>query len=120
MWCIFVADIISRPVAADSSVRNLHRAAPLWWCASGNDVRHDDAPGSDSQGSDSQGSDSQGSDSQGSDSQGSDSLGLQPPSPLSRGDFMSAPVAHAHHAPEGFIRKYVFSLDHKVIGTQYY
>jgi len=33
---------------------------------------------------------------------------------------MSAPVAHAHHAPEGFIRKYVFSLDHKVIGIQYY
>src|SRR5690242_16925308 len=33
---------------------------------------------------------------------------------------MSSPVAHAHHAPEGFIRKYVFSLDHKVIGIQYY
>ena len=34
---------------------------------------------------------------------------------------MSAPVAHtAHHAPEGFIRRYVFSLDHKVIGIQYY
>ncbi len=34
---------------------------------------------------------------------------------------MSAPVAHtAHHAPQGFIRKYVFSLDHKVIGIQYY
>ncbi|HEV8290938.1 MAG TPA: cbb3-type cytochrome c oxidase subunit I [Tepidisphaeraceae bacterium] len=30
-------------------------------------------------------------------------------------------VAHtAHHAPTGFIRKYVFSLDHKVIGIQYY
>jgi cytochrome c oxidase subunit 1 len=27
--------------------------------------------------------------------------------------------AHAHAAPTGFIRKYVFSLDHKVIGTQY-
>src|SRR4051812_2523575 len=27
---------------------------------------------------------------------------------------------HAHAAPEGFIRKYVFSLDHKVIGIQYY
>src|SRR5215813_5487013 len=34
---------------------------------------------------------------------------------------MSSPVAHsAHHAPTGFIRKYVFSLDHKVIGIQYY
>jgi len=27
---------------------------------------------------------------------------------------------HAHAAPAGFIRKYVFSLDHKVIGIQYY
>jgi cytochrome c oxidase subunit 1 len=26
---------------------------------------------------------------------------------------------HAH-APQGFIRKYIFSLDHKVIGLQYY
>src|SRR5581483_6728643 len=33
---------------------------------------------------------------------------------------MSSPTAHAHHAPQGFIRKYVFSLDHKVIGIQYY
>jgi cytochrome c oxidase subunit 1 len=34
---------------------------------------------------------------------------------------MSSPAAHtAHHAPTGFIRKYVFSLDHKVIGIQYY
>ena len=34
---------------------------------------------------------------------------------------MASPVAHsAHHAPQGFIRKYVFSLDHKVIGIQYY
>src|ERR1700720_3274967 len=33
---------------------------------------------------------------------------------------MSAPVAHTAHAPEGFIRKYVFSVDHKVIGIQYY
>src|SRR5262249_29174575 len=34
---------------------------------------------------------------------------------------MSSPVAHtAHHAPQGFIRKYVFSMDHKVIGIQYY
>jgi cytochrome c oxidase subunit 1 len=29
-------------------------------------------------------------------------------------------AAHAHAAPQGFIRKYVFSLDHKVIGLQYY
>ncbi len=28
--------------------------------------------------------------------------------------------AHGHGAPQGFIRKYVFSLDHKVIGLQYY
>jgi cytochrome c oxidase subunit 1 len=27
---------------------------------------------------------------------------------------------HAHAAPTSFIRKYVFSLDHKVIGLQYY
>jgi cytochrome c oxidase subunit I len=27
---------------------------------------------------------------------------------------------HAHGAPQGFIRKYIFSLDHKVIGLQYY
>jgi cytochrome c oxidase subunit I len=34
---------------------------------------------------------------------------------------MSSSAAHtAHHAPTGFIRKYVFSLDHKVIGIQYY
>src|SRR5215470_6145065 len=33
---------------------------------------------------------------------------------------MSSPVAHAHHAPTGFIRKYIFSQDHKVIGIQYY
>ena len=33
---------------------------------------------------------------------------------------MSSPVAHAAHAPQGFIRKYIFSLDHKVIGIQYY
>ncbi len=31
----------------------------------------------------------------------------------------TAPV-HAHAAPQGFIRRYVFSLDHKVIGIQYY
>src|SRR5579872_346349 len=33
---------------------------------------------------------------------------------------MSSPVAHASHAPHGFIRKYIFSLDHKVIGIQYW
>src|SRR5258705_3017839 len=27
---------------------------------------------------------------------------------------------HVHAPPEGFLRKYVFSLDHKVIGKQYY
>jgi hypothetical protein len=26
---------------------------------------------------------------------------------------------HAHHPPSGFIAKYVFSIDHKVIGIQY-
>jgi cytochrome c oxidase subunit 1 len=31
----------------------------------------------------------------------------------------TAPV-HAHAAPQGFIRKYIFSLDHKVIGIQYF
>ncbi len=29
-------------------------------------------------------------------------------------------AVHAHAAPTGFIRKYIFSLDHKVIGLQYY
>jgi len=34
---------------------------------------------------------------------------------------MSSPIVHAgHQAPTGFIRRYVFSLDHKVIGIQYY
>ena len=35
---------------------------------------------------------------------------------------MSSPNAAVHHhePPRGFIRKYVFSLDHKVIGKQYY
>jgi cytochrome c oxidase subunit 1 len=33
---------------------------------------------------------------------------------------MVAHDAHGHAAPQGFIRKYVFSLDHKVIGIQYY
>src|SRR5205807_1452249 len=32
----------------------------------------------------------------------------------------SAPVAYQHAAPIGFLRKYVFSLDHKMIGKQYY
>src|SRR5882757_2881662 len=32
----------------------------------------------------------------------------------------SAPVVHQHAPPTSFIRKYVFSLDHKVIGKQYY
>ena len=32
----------------------------------------------------------------------------------------AAHAGHAHAAPTGFIRKYVFSLDHKVIGIQYY
>ena len=27
---------------------------------------------------------------------------------------------HIHPPPQGFIRKYVFSLDHKVIGIQYF
>src|SRR6267142_7040661 len=29
-------------------------------------------------------------------------------------------AADAHAAPQGFIRKWVFSLDHKVIGLQYF
>ena len=32
----------------------------------------------------------------------------------------AAHAAHAHAAPQGFIRKYIFSLDHKVIGLQYF
>ena len=32
----------------------------------------------------------------------------------------TAAISHAHAAPTGFIRKYIFSLDHKVIGIQYY
>src|SRR5258705_11664858 len=32
----------------------------------------------------------------------------------------SAPVVHQHAPPTSFIRKWVFSLDHKVIGKQYY
>ncbi len=33
---------------------------------------------------------------------------------------MQAEAVHRHEAPKGFIRKYIFSLDHKVIGLQYY
>ena len=32
----------------------------------------------------------------------------------------TSPHVHAHLAPQGFIRKYIFSLDHKVIGLQYF
>ena len=32
----------------------------------------------------------------------------------------AAHESHAHAAPQGFIRKWVFSLDHKVIGKQYF
>jgi cytochrome c oxidase subunit I len=32
----------------------------------------------------------------------------------------SQQIVHHHTPPTGFIRKYVFSLDHKVIGEQYY
>jgi cytochrome c oxidase subunit 1 len=35
-------------------------------------------------------------------------------------DVSSQPAVHHHTAPTGFIRKWVFSLDHKVIGKQYY
>jgi len=33
---------------------------------------------------------------------------------------MATPVTVHAHAPQGFIRKYIFSLDHKVIGLQYF
>src|SRR6201998_4851471 len=33
---------------------------------------------------------------------------------------IAAHEIHAHAAPQGFLRKWVFSLDHKVIGLQYY
>jgi cytochrome c oxidase subunit 1 len=33
---------------------------------------------------------------------------------------MHAPAVHHHAPPQGFIRKHIFSLDHKVIGEQYY
>jgi cytochrome c oxidase subunit 1 len=32
----------------------------------------------------------------------------------------NAHALHAHAGPQGFVRKWVFSLDHKVIGLQYY
>jgi len=33
---------------------------------------------------------------------------------------MATPATVHSHAPQGFIRKYIFSLDHKVIGLQYF
>jgi len=33
---------------------------------------------------------------------------------------MATPATVHSHAPQGFIRKYIFSLDHKVIGIQYF
>jgi len=33
---------------------------------------------------------------------------------------MSQAGVEHHEAPTGFIRRYVFSLDHKVIGIQYW
>jgi len=38
----------------------------------------------------------------------------------SQGPAGAAPATVHGHAPTGFIRKYIFSLDHKVIGIQYY
>ena len=35
-------------------------------------------------------------------------------------DVPSDPSVHQHTAPTGFLRKWVFSLDHKVIGKQYF
>ena len=32
----------------------------------------------------------------------------------------TADAIHHHEAPRGFIRKYIFSLDHKIIGIQYW
>src|SRR4030088_319182 len=37
-----------------------------------------------------------------------------------RNNKMATPASVHSHAPQGFIRKYIFSLDHKVIGLQYY
>jgi cytochrome c oxidase subunit 1 len=39
---------------------------------------------------------------------------------LNKGTVIASEHGHAHAAPTGFIRKYIFSLDHKVIGIQYY
>jgi cytochrome c oxidase subunit 1 len=33
---------------------------------------------------------------------------------------MATPASVHSHAPQGFVRKYIFSLDHKVIGIQYF
>ncbi|HKM91554.1 MAG TPA: cbb3-type cytochrome c oxidase subunit I [Candidatus Acidoferrales bacterium] len=33
---------------------------------------------------------------------------------------LAQPAAHQHAPPQGFIRNYVFSVDHKIIGLQYY
>src|SRR5262244_533517 len=38
---------------------------------------------------------------------------------MATGEF-AGHLPHVHAAPQGFIRKWVFSLDHKVIGIQYY
>src|SRR5215813_4876 len=38
---------------------------------------------------------------------------------MATGEF-AGHLPHVHAAPQGFIRKWVFSLDHKVIGLQYY
>ena len=35
------------------------------------------------------------------------------------GEAAHGAAAHHHHPPTGFIRKYIFSIDHKVIGIQY-
>src|SRR5947209_7914173 len=40
--------------------------------------------------------------------------------PTASGIVDASQAPHAHHAPTSFIRKYIFSLDHKVIGIQYY
>src|ERR1700758_4291871 len=37
-----------------------------------------------------------------------------------RNNKMATPATVHSHAPQGFIRKYIFSLDHKVIGIQYF
>ena len=35
-------------------------------------------------------------------------------------DMSAQPAIHHHSPPQGFIKKYVFCLDHKIIGLQYY